>query len=639
MGFVKQGAMCKVGRVGKILGSLREINMKRTQKKHLSKKLSLEFLEDRTVPVIGAFADAPTTLAPQYDGVVLINAIDGAQAFIGTGSLLIDRTFILTAAHVVTNNNGTKLSGSIDFVTSSGTQSIVYTDADVFIVNGYIPNNDNTIAPNDVALIRINGVVPSGIQGYDIYRLHDEIGQTFTMVGYGQTGDGATGEVDGSSGTKRVGTNTFEATDNITEGPAFFRNLAYDFDDGTSAENTFTNDYGIPSTLGVFSGATLVETAVGAGDSGGPAFISTSSGLTIAGIVSGGTDDGVFGSTGSYARVSAFARAIDLIVGTPVGNRVTTTNFAASPGAGNGSFSTPSVHVYDSTVTNPNEPVADFQAYSPAFTGGLTLAMGDVNRDGFVDIVTGPGPGGGPNIKVFSGADYTTVLYNFFAFESTFTGGVTIASADINNDGYDDIMVGAGPGGGPRVTVFSGLNGSILQDFFAFEPTFTGGVNLAAGLIDGDSNYDIIIGAGAGGGPRVKVLSGANLSVIQDFFAYDTTFLGGVYVGSGNIGGGTFDKILVGAGAGGGPNVRVFDNSANMVQNFFAYAVGFTGGVRVSTGLMSATSTSADIITGAGIGGGPNVSTFNSLDQPFPLNFFAFSPSFEGGIFVAGRAS
>jgi len=459
------------------------------------------------------------------------------------------------------------------------------------------------------------------------------------MVGFGDTGVGATGQNDATAGTKRVGTNTFEATDNLTEGPAYFRNLAYDFDDGTSAENTFTNDYNVPSTLGVTSGGTLVETAVGSGDSGGPAFFNTSSGLTIAGITSGVSDDSKFGSIGSYARVSAFARAIDLIVGTPVSNRITTTNFAASPGAGNGSFSTPNAHVYDSTVTNPDEFVADIQAYSSAFTGGFTIAMGDVNRDGFVDIITGPGPGGGPNIKVFSGADYTTALYNFFAFEPTFIGGVTLASADINNDGYDDMLVGAGPGGGPRVTVFSGLNGAIILDFFAFESTFTGGVNLAAGLIDGDSNYDIIVGAGAGGGPRIKVLSGANLAVIQDFFAYDPTFLGGVYVGSGNIGGGSFDKILVGAGAGGGPNVRVFDNSGNMVQNFFAYAVGFSGGVRVSTGLMSPTSTSADIITGAGIGGGPNISTFNSLNQPFPLNFFAFDPSFVGGIFVAGRAS
>ena len=287
--------------------------MKRTRKHHLAKKLSLEFLEDRTVPVVGAFADAPATLAPQYDGVVQVNAVDGADAFFGTGSLLIDRTFILTAAHVVTNDSGAKLSGTIDFVTAGGTQSIVYTAADVFVVNGYDPNDSGNIVPNDVALIRINGAVPSGIQGYDIYRLHDEIGQNFTMVGFGDTGVGATGQNDSTAGTKRVGTNTFEATDNLTEGPEYFRNLAYDFDDGTSAENTLTNDYNVPSTLGVTSGGTLVETAVGSGDSGGPAFFNTSSGLTIAGITSGSSDDSKFGSIGSYARVSAFARAIDLL--------------------------------------------------------------------------------------------------------------------------------------------------------------------------------------------------------------------------------------------------------------------------------------------------------------------------------------
>jgi len=579
----------------------------------------------------------PFTDAPDYDGVVLIKANGG----IGTGSLLIGRTHILTAAHVVTNA-GVKLSGTIEFVTASGPpQSFPYTANDVSVVNGYDPDD----LRNDVAVIKINGVVPATIRGYDIYRLHDEIGQNFIMVGFGLTGNGTTGAIADTGGSKRIGTNTFEATDTTptTEGFKFFRNLATDFDNGTSAGNALQNTFDVPSNLGVFSSGTLVETDTARGDSGGPAFLSTSSGLVIAGITSAGIPPGSkFASIGFYARVSAFSRAIDLLVGTPVSNRLSTTNFAASPGSLATSFSSPHVNIYDSTaVTKRDIPVFIIEAYAPAFTGGLTIAMGDVNRDGFVDIITGPGPGGGPHIKVFSGADYTELDgYNFFAFESTFTGGVTVASGDINNDGYDDIIVGAGPGGGPRVTVFSGRDRSILQDFFAFESTFTGGVNVAAGLINAGNNYDIIVGAGAGGGPRVKVFSGANLSVIADFFAFDPTFLGGVFVSAGNVGGGDWDKIIVGAGSGGGPNVRVFDGNANMLQNFFAYVSTFTGGVRVAAGIMSPTSTSADIITGAGVGvsGRPNVKAFNSLSQPIDF-FFAYHQSFVGGIYVAGRAS
>jgi len=86
----------------------------------------------------------------------------------------------------------------------------------------------------------------------------------------------------------------------------------------------------------------------------------------------------------------------------------------------------------------------------------------------------------------------------------------------------------------------------------------------------------------------------------------------------------------------------VFDGNANMLQNFFAYVSTFTGGVRVAAGIMSPTSTSADIITGAGVGvgvsGRPNVKAFNSLSQPIDF-FFAYHQSFVGGIYVAGRAS
>ncbi|MFN6053353.1 MAG: trypsin-like serine protease [Planctomycetia bacterium] len=236
---------------------------------------TLERLESRQTPVVGAFSPVGSTTNPLYDGVVLINATDGTSSFIGTGTLLIGRTHILTAAHVVTDDSGNKLSGSVDFVFGSGgVQSIPYTAADVTVLPGYNPvQGSNNIVPNDVALIRLTSAAPGSVTAFDLYRNTDEIGKTFTMVGFGETGTGAAGESNNTSGVKRMGTNTFEATGNVVDDPTFFRNLAYDFDDGTSANNEFVNTFGIPSNLGETSGATLIETAVGSGDSGGPGFI------------------------------------------------------------------------------------------------------------------------------------------------------------------------------------------------------------------------------------------------------------------------------------------------------------------------------------------------------------------------------
>ena len=311
--------------------------------------------------------------------------------------------------------------------------------------------------------------------------------------------------------------------------------------------------------------------------------------------------------------------------------------FAVGPGSSPTSYSTPRIHVYDSSSTNPTTPIIDILVFSPEFTGGVVTAIGDVNHDGFVDVIAGAGQGGGPHIKVYSGADYKTLLYDFFAFPTSFLGGVTLASADINNDFYDDIIVGAGPGGGPEVRVFSGINGLMIKEFFAFESTFSGGVSVAAGLINSDSVYDIVVGAGAGGGPRVKTFDGSNLNVINDFFAFDPSFFGGVYVSAGKFGTNTLDSIVVGQGAGGQPYVKIFDQNANLLQSFFAYDLGFSGGVRVATGITSSTSNGVNIITGPGIGGSPNVRSFTSSGSPTILDFQAYSIDFSGGVFVGGR--
>jgi len=313
------------------------------------------------------------------------------------------------------------------------------------------------------------------------------------------------------------------------------------------------------------------------------------------------------------------------------------TIFAVGPGSSPTSYSTPRIHVYDSSSSNPTTPIIDILVFSPEFTGGVVTAIGDVNHDGFADVIAGAGQGGGPHIKVYSGADFTTLLYGFYAFSPSFLGGVTIASADINNDLYDDIIVGAGPGGSPTVNIFSGKDHSLLRSFLAFESDFSGGVSVAAGLINSDLVYDIVVGAGAGGGPRVKTFDGSNLNVINDFFAFDLSFLGGVCVSAGKFGTNTLDSIVVGQGAGAQPYVKIFDQNANMLQSFLAYDLGFSGGVRVATGITSSTSNSVNIITGPGIGGSPNVRSFTSSGSPTILDFQAYSIDFSGGVFVGGR--
>ena len=48
-------------------------------------------------------------------------------------------------------------------------------------------------------------------------------------------------------------------------------------------------------------------------------------------------------------------------------------------------------------------------------------------------------------------------------------------------DGVDDIIVGPGPGGGPNLRVFSGATGSLITDMLTFDSGFTGGIYVGGG--------------------------------------------------------------------------------------------------------------------------------------------------------------
>ncbi|HEX7795884.1 MAG TPA: VCBS repeat-containing protein [Vicinamibacterales bacterium] len=299
---------------------------------------------------------------------------------------------------------------------------------------------------------------------------------------------------------------------------------------------------------------------------------------------------------------------------------------------GIGSSGSPQVKTYDSAT---DSLLSDFLAYDPGFTGGVRVAVGDVNGDGVPDIVTGPGPGGAPLVKVFNGAT-GTLIRSFFAFTPSFTGGVFVAAGDVNGDGAADIIVGADAGGGPNVKVFDGATGATLQSFFAYDAGFTGGVRVAAGDVNGDGVPDIVTGAGPGGAPHVKVFNGTTGALLQSFLAFSPSFTGGVFVAAGDTNNDDKADIVVGADAGGGPQISVFDAATNsLLLSFFAFAPNFAGGVRVAAADMNGDGV-ADIIAGAGPGGGPAVSVFDGHSGTLMTSFFSEAPTFTGGTYVAG---
>lgn len=191
----------------------------------------------------------------------------------------------------------------------------------------------------------------------------------------------------------------------------------------------------------------------------------------------------------------------------------------------------PHVKVFDGKT---GAELASFFAYPVGFTGGVRVAAGDVNGDGRADIITGTGAGGAPHVKVFNGASGNEIR-SFFAFDPAFAGGVFVAAGDIDGDGFADIIVGSGPGGAPHVKVFSGATTAELLSFFPFPAGFTGGVRVASGDLDGDGRAELVVSPGAGALPEVRVFDGSTTNEIAKFLGYPATVTNGVFVGAASL--------------------------------------------------------------------------------------------------------
>lgn len=196
------------------------------------------------------------------------------------------------------------------------------------------------------------------------------------------------------------------------------------------------------------------------------------------------------------------------------------------------------------SVTYSNGESYWWDPFGSSFTGGASVALGDVSGNGVPDIIVASGSDGTKltgTIQVYNGL--TRDLIATYAPLGTYFNGLNVAVGDIADNGKDDIVVGVAGASWPYVAVLNGQTGAVIDEFLAYPTSFKSGIRVSVGDMNDDGHADVIVSPNKGPtGEPVEIFSGksiitgtANPAELTSFAPFGASYTGGISIAAGML--------------------------------------------------------------------------------------------------------